>query len=199
MNEHLRETAEQRTTQAAEGLPRWRWTTAELVRLTELGAFEPEDRLELIGGEIVPMSPVGRRHEVVATEMEDVLRSMLPPDVRLRTERQLNLTDDTFTKPDFFLHPADVRTPDVRGAAVLLVIEVAASSLSYDIGRKARLYAAHGVPEYWVVDAQTLTATVHAFPGSTGYASVRSVTAEEKLLPAMVPTVSLRLAELRLD
>lgn len=61
MNEMAPPVCGSRVTQAAEGLPRWRWTTSELERLTALGAFRDEDRFELIGGEIVPMSPVGRR------------------------------------------------------------------------------------------------------------------------------------------
>lgn len=201
MNEQVRTSANSRTTQAAEGLPRWRWTTAQLIRLTELGAFSPEDRIELVGGEIVPMSPVGRRHEVVATEIEDYLRSKARSDVRIRTERQLNLSDDTYAKPDIFVHPADIRTPDVRGPDVILVIEVADSSLGYDVGRKARLYAAHGVQEYWVVNAETLATTVHAAPAAdaTGYASVRIVAAGNELTPSMTPDLTIRLADLRLD
>lgn len=69
MNEHVRHPTPRPTTQAAEGLPRWRWTTAELIRLTELGAFTPGDQFELIGGEIVPMSPEGRCHRLVADEL----------------------------------------------------------------------------------------------------------------------------------
>ncbi len=128
MNEITHPTRGRPTTQAAEGLPRWRWTTAELVRLTQLGAFTAEDRFELIGGEIVPMSPVGRRHEVLASLIEDYLRPLAPPAIRVRTERQLNLTDDTYAKPDLFVHHAGVLPPDVRGDTVLLVIKVADTS-----------------------------------------------------------------------
>ncbi len=199
MNEVTRPASGNRTTQAAEGLPRWRWTTAELVRLSEMGAFEPEDRIELIGGEIVPMSPVGRCHEVVATEIEDRLRAMASTAVRVRTERQLNLSDDTYNKPDIFLHAADVRSPDVRGDTVLLVIEVAASSLAFDLGTKAATYARHGVREYWVVDAATLVTTVHRAPGADGYGDTRTVPASEPMVPLLVPELAIRLADLRVD
>lgn len=137
MNELTHLASKQRSTQAAEGLPRWRWTTAELVRLTELGAFTAEDRFELIGGEMVPMPPVGRRHEVVASEIEDCFRSRAAASIRVRTERQLNLTDDTYAKPDIFIHDAGVRPPDVRGDTALLVLEIAASGLTVDLTTKA--------------------------------------------------------------
>ena len=188
-----------RTTQAAEGLPRWRWTTAELVRLTELGAFRPDERFELIGGEIVPMSPVGRRHEVLAEQIEDALRSLAPAAYRVRTERQFNLADDTYCKPDIFVHPASIRSPDVRGPTVLLVVEVADTSLGYDVGRKAQLYAGHGVPEYWVVDAATLATTVHRAPSAVGYAEIQVLAPDQPLIPATLPGLALRLADLHLD
>ena len=69
LNELLHRTLNRRTTQAAEGHRRWSWKSAEFVRLTELGAFTAEDRFELIGGEIVQMSPVGRRHEVLVPQL----------------------------------------------------------------------------------------------------------------------------------
>ncbi len=73
MNE-LATSAPREPTRAAEGLPRWRWTVAELERLAESGVFKDQDRFELIGGEIVPMSPKGRRHEIVRGELASILR-----------------------------------------------------------------------------------------------------------------------------
>jgi hypothetical protein len=66
MNEHIRDERQRPATQAAEGLPRWRWTAAELIRMVELGLLDARDPIELWGGEIVPISPTGRRHEVIA-------------------------------------------------------------------------------------------------------------------------------------
>ncbi len=199
MNELSTPLKRDRTTQAAEGLPRWRWTTAELVRLAELGAFTAEDRFELIGGEIVPMSPVGRRHEVLAENLERHLRSREPAGVHVVKEPQFNLADDAYAKPDILVRPAAVQSYDVRGDTVLLVIEVAASSLSFDLSTKAQLYARHGVRDYWVVDAATLVTTVHRGPGPEGYAEVREVAATEPLTPLLAPELGLRMADLKLD
>lgn len=199
MNEITHPTRGRPTTQAAEGLPRWRWTTAELVRLTQLGAFTAEDRFELIGGEIVPMSPVGRRHEVLASLIEDYLRPVAPPEIRIRTERQLNLTDDTYTKPDIFVHAAAILPPDVRADTVLLVIEVADTSFDFDTSTKAARYAMHGVREYWVVNARTLETRVHRAPGPQGFADVIPVAAATPLVSLLVPSLTIRLADLQLD
>ncbi len=199
MNEVTRPASGNRTTQAAEGLPRWRWTTAELVRLADMGAFRPEDRFELIGGEIVPMSPVGRGHEVVAERIELLLRGRQTEATHVVTERQLNLNEDTYTKPDLWVRPAPVLAADIRGNTVLLVVEIAASSLAFDLGTKAATYARHGVREYWVVDAATLVTTVHRTPRADGYGDTRTVPASEMLVALLVPELAIRLADLRVD
>ena len=200
MNEHVRipKPAPRAPTQAAEGVPRWRWTTSELVHLTDLGAFTAEDRFELIGGEIVPMSPVGRRHELVADELHQHWVPNLPAEARATTERQFNLSDDTYVKPDIWVRPSSIRAPDARGDTVLLIVEVAQTSLKFDTGTKAALYARHGVREYWVINAETLDTQVHRVPGASGYADVRTVPAGETLTPLLVPQLTVRLADLNL-
>jgi Uma2 family endonuclease len=198
MNEQLRHGRNRPTTQAAEGVPRWRWTTAELIRLTDLGVFTAEDRMELIGGEIVPMSPVGRRHELVADELAQYFTPLLPKTVRLTTERQFNLSDETYTKPDICLWPAAIKAPDVRGDTVLLIVEVAQTSLKFDTSTKAALYAAHGVRDYWVINAERLETKVHRAPGPSGYAESRSLSASETLTPLLVPQLAVNIAALDL-
>jgi len=198
MNEIFHTDRGRRTTQAAEGVPRWRWTTAELIRLTELGAFTAEDRFELIGGEIVPMSPVSRGHEVLAEEIERYFRERETSAFHIVNDRQLNLSDDTYTEPDIFVRPAAVRSADARGDTVLLIVEVAVTSLDFDLTTKASVYARHGVREYWVVDAATLSTTVHRQPGPDGYTE-KSVHGPEQLLTStLVPALAVRLADLNL-
>lgn len=196
MNEMAHRFRARPTTRAAEGLPRWRWTTAELVRLTELGVFTAEDKFELIGGEIVPMSPVGRRHEVVAELLETRMRELCSPSRRIVNERQLNLADDTYTEPDILVRPAGILTTDLRGSDVLLVVEVAVTSLEYDRSTKAALYAAHGVREYWVVDASTLATRVHRHLSATGYGDITELAGEDVLTPLLAPELAVRLADL---
>lgn len=198
MNEYIRPDKDYRSTQAAEGVPRWRWTTAELVHLTDLGAFTAEDRFELIGGEIVPMSPVGRRHEVVADELDQYWGPLVTPDIWVTTERQFNLSDDTYCKPDIWIRPAAIKAPDTRGDTVLLIVEVAQTSLKFDTGTKAAVYATHGVREYWVINAETLETKVHRDPGPAGYRDTRAVPASDALIPLLVPQLVVRLSDLQL-
>ena len=194
----LRASTTLRTTQAAEGLPRWRWTTDELVKLTDLGVFTEYDRFELIGGEIVPMSPRGRRHELVGDELAQFWIPQLPGVVRTGQERQLNLDEATYTNPDLLLRPANIKMPDVRGDTVILVIEVADSSMAADMKTKAALYARFGVREYWVVEAWSLITHVHREPTAAGYVSVSQVAADVEQAPQLVPDLKVTMAKLDL-
>jgi len=183
-------------TQAAEGLPRWRWTTDELIRMVEAGLLHPDERIELIGGEIVPMSPKGRRHEVVRDGLVRFWSRGQPVDVWVSVEPQFNLSDTTYTEPDVLVLPWSIKTYDLTGPEALLVVEVAETSLAYDTGGKAKIYASFGVREYWVVNAVTLETRVHRDPTSEGYASIVAQPATTTLTPHLVPALAVRLAEL---
>jgi Uma2 family endonuclease len=198
MNEIARKFPGRRSTQAAEGLPRWRWTTAELERLSELGAFVAEDKFELIGGEIVPMSPTGRRHEVIREDLENVFRRIAPATVGVTAEPQFNLAADTFTEPDILVRPARIKAYDLRGPDALLVVEIAATSLDYDLNAKAQLYARYAVREYWVINADTLATILHRNPRDDGYASKVEVKGDVQLSSQLVPELTVRLCDLDL-
>jgi Uma2 family endonuclease len=89
-------------------------------------------------------------------------------------------------------------TPDVRGSGALLVVEVAETSLAYDLKTKATLYAAHGVPEYWVINASTLMTTVHTQPSGNAYACAPETTPDRMLVPTRVPGLAISLDALGL-
>ena len=186
-------------TRAAEGLPRWRWTVAEIERLATAGHFDAHERFELLGGEIVPMSPKGRRHEIIRGALALRLARGTLDHIFVVSEPQFNLAADTYVVPDILVHPAAVKTPDVRGGDALLVVEVADTSLRYDLGTKATLYAEHGVREYWVIDARTLATKVHGRPAGRVYEVVTEVPAETALTPASVPEFAIALRTLDLD
>jgi Uma2 family endonuclease len=92
------------TTQAAEGVPRFRWSLPEFERLGELGILTEEDRIELIEGELVPMSPKGNRHEVVRGAILNWLRRNLPNEFDLCVEPGWRVAD-SYCEPDFLVRP----------------------------------------------------------------------------------------------
>jgi Uma2 family endonuclease len=198
MNKHVPAPAISRTTRAADGLPRWRWTTAELLRMVELGVLDHDEKIELIGGEIVPMSPTGRVHEVLADELAQFWGPLAPGDVKVSIERQFNLDASTYTDPDLIVRPTSIKSYDLRGHDVLLVVEIADTSWEKDIGTKARVYASFGVREYWVINAVTRIARIHRAPVGDTYTDVRDVLGSDLLTPLLVPQLSVRIADLDL-
>ena len=164
------------------------------------GYFHDEERFELVGGEIVPMMAAkGRRHELIRGELALRLARETPQDIFVISEPQFNLTDDTYLNPDILVHPTAVKTPDVRGVDALLVVEVAETSLRYDLNTKAPIYAAHGVREYWVINTATLTTLVHRDPSGKEYGSKQEIAPDTRLAPMLVPSFAVSLRTLQLD
>jgi Uma2 family endonuclease len=187
-----------RSTRAAEGLPRRRFTVAEVEAMAQVGIMDEDERVELIGGELVPMSPKGNHHEVMKTALLRRWLRAAPDDVELTPETTFRLSDDTYLEPDVVIYAGDVGLPNITGPNVLLVVEIADSSRRYDMGRKADLYASFGVRELWVLDAAKFTARVFLTPSASGYEHKRDFTASERLIPRFAPeTFALALNELR--
>jgi Uma2 family endonuclease len=194
MNRHPRDM----TTNAAEGLPRRRFTVAELEAMTAAGILEEDERIELIGGEIVPMSPKGNQHEILKAALNIYWAKKLPAELMLVTETTFRLTADTYLEPDVVFYPKAIGIAGLSAATVRLVVEIADSSLGYDLGRKAGLYASFGIGELWVIDAVRLVTHIHREPMPSGYRSVTTLSKDERLIPLAEPALVVALGALDL-
>jgi Uma2 family endonuclease len=186
------------TTTAAEGLPRRRFSVAELERMVAAGILEEDERIELIGGEVVPMSPKGNHHEILKVALTLYWARRLPDDLQFATETTFRLSPDTYLEPDFVFYPKAVGIKGLTASTAKLVVEIADSSLSYDRGRKAALYAAFGIAELWVIDAVKLQSRIHRAPTPTGYGTVLDLSPRQSLVPEIDPALSVVLGELEL-
>jgi Uma2 family endonuclease len=186
------------TTMAAEGLPRRRFTVAELEQMTAAGILDEDERIELIGGEIVPMSPKGNQHEILKAALNVYWARKLPAELMLVTETTFRLSTDTYLEPDFVFYPKTSGIPGLSPETARLVVELADSSLGYDLGRKAGLYAGFGIAELWVIDAVKLQTHVHRDPAPTGYRSVAMFAPDQRLVPHAEPSLAVTLVELEL-
>jgi len=189
---------EPETTQAADGMPRRPWTVVEIEAMVAAGIIDEDERFELIGGEVVPMSPKGARHEVVKIELNEHFQRLGLTDLRIVQETTLRLDEKSFIEPDFVVFPRSVAIEDLRGHHVLLAIEVADSSLRYDLGRKIGIYAAWGIPEVWVIEAETLVTHVFRKLGTEAYRDRFAAKPGDTLTGALVPQVQVSLAALGL-
>lgn len=198
MNEHLRHPNLDITTQAAEGLMRRRWSVAEIEAMVAAGILDEDERFELIGGEVVPMSPKGIRHELVKNTLMIHWAQRLPPDMRMALETTLNLNQDTVVEPDVVFYRTADGLAALSPATALLVVEIADSSLSYDLNRKRVLYAVNSVQELWVIDAVTLETRIHRQPRLDTYTEVIDIPADGTLTPGFAPALAVSLASLTL-
>ena len=157
------------------------------------GYFREDDRFELVGGEIVPMSPKGRRHETIRIELGFHFTKQAPKGILVAQEPQFNLDDDSYLVPDILVYPRAIPTSEVRGDDVLLVVEIADTSLRCDLETKAAIYAEYGVREYWVINAMTLATMVHREPCGKRCAPVKEVAPAAPLSAVLVPELSVSL------
>jgi Uma2 family endonuclease len=184
-------------TRGAEGFGRRVFTVRDIQRMLLAGVLKEGEKFELIEGEIVPMSPKGNQHEVIKSALAKIIASKASDDLRLGIESSIYLSMTTFVEPDLCLYPKRLLPEDVRGPDILIVIEVAGSSLGYDKGLKGRLYASHGVRELWVIDASKRVAWIHTGPNFDGtWSSIEEKGASTPLESGALPGISLVLANL---
>jgi len=186
----------QRTFVTEDGSLRRAFTVADVARMVEAGVIDPDERLEIVDGEIRPMSPKGPLHETLKIHLNRHLALNLPSDVIHAQEVGWAISDLLYLEPDFLVFPAALEIGAVGGPDAALVIEIADTSWRYDAVRKAGLYASIGVREYWVVQAADRSVRVHREPGARGYAAIVEHSAIDLLTPAFVPGYTVRLRDL---
>ncbi len=187
-----------RATMAAEGLPRYAWTVDDVYKMVEAGILLEDDRVELIEGELVPMSPKGNHHEVLKAKLNIHFARYAPRDVTFVPETTFHLSDSTYLEPDFVFYNEEQPLADLNGGNALLVVEIADSSLSYDRGRKARLYASYGVRELWVIDAVKLVTFIYRGPEGGFVEPVAEKAKDESLEALPIPGLAVTLGALTL-
>jgi len=150
-----------------------RLTVDEYYRMAEAGVLSPDDRTELIEGEIIDMPPIGPTHASAVVLLNKRLVRTVGDAVEVRVQLPVRLMPRSEPQPDFALvvaKPHSYRRMHPVAGDVLLLIEVSDSTLRYDLDVKVRLYAKHRVPEYWVVDLVDNRVWRHRRPGGQQYA-----------------------------
>jgi Uma2 family endonuclease len=178
---------------------RHRFTRADYHRMAEAGILQPDARVELIDGDIVEMSPIGRRHNSRVDWLNRALSRAVGDEAIVRVQGSIVLDDNDEPEPDLvLLRPrADFYADkDATAEDVLLVVEVADSSEPYDRRTKAPLYARHGIPEYWLLDLTRNTLTRYLDPTPDSYATTRVYRPGESLGPLAFPALSLAVGEI---
>ncbi len=172
-----------------------RFTVDEYHRMGEAGLFSEDDRVELLAGKIVEMSPIGPRHAGTVARLTTLFASQLGTEVIVWVQNPLLLrTEDAEPQPDVaLLRPrTDFYTRSLPEAPdVYLVIEVADTSVEVDRTVKLPIYARAGVYEAWLLDVATECLEVHRHPTADGYQDMRLLHRGESVAPQAFPALVL--------
>jgi Uma2 family endonuclease len=172
--------------------PTRKFTAEEYERLVELGIFGDDERLELIDGDIIEMTPIGHRHAACANNLHESFVEGLGRRVFVWGNGPARLAIDSVPQPDLvLLRRRSYQTGTPTPEDVLLIVEVAESSLRYDRTVKLRLYARAGIEEYWIVDVVGQAVEVYRSPEGDGYRERRRIGRGESVTPAAVPDVAI--------
>jgi Uma2 family endonuclease len=172
-----------------------KYTAADIFFLLEAGLLDPEAKFELLDGAIIPMAAKGNEHEATRLKIARWLRGAWTDAFDSLQELTLTIDDGSVLEPDFVLFTAgsDFKANQLKGADVHLIIEVADTSLGYDLNEKAAKYAAYGPKEYWVVNARTGETRVHRDARDGVWAQQIDMASGSQLTPVCAPKATLKL------
>ena len=177
----------------------YRFTVEEYFRMGATGVIPPDARVELIEGEIIEMPPIEPPHSGTVNTLTRLLVSRCGDRAVVSVQNPMIISNRSAPQPDFaVLRPRgdDYQGKHPRVEDILLAIEIANTTLRYDLGRKSPLYARHGIPELWVIDVKERVVHVFREPSETGYRSVAALRNQDRVSVAALPEISIGLNEI---
>lgn len=175
-----------------------RFTTEDYHRLVDIGVLGEDERTELLNGEVFYKMPINSRHAGCVNFLVRLLSRLLP-ELLITAQNPVRLGSHSEPEPDLAVlrsRPDDYRSAHPTPKDVLLLIEVADSSLAVDRAIKAPLYAAAGIPELWIVDLAGEALEVYQDPDPAGYRRYRRHVRGETVISSTLPALSLTVDEI---
>lgn len=170
---------------------------AEWHRMGEAGIFPPDSRMELIEGEILNMAPIGFNHAGHVSRLIHAIAPLIQTKAIINAQNPVQLSDLSEPEPDFLLlrpEPNFYTTHHPNAGDVLLLVEVSDSTLRFDRTQKMRLYAAHNIPEYWIVNLIEDSLEVHRQPRDGDYLQKTVLGKTDSLNLEALPEVCIEVA-----
>lgn len=171
-------------------------------QMGEKGLLAPDDRVQLIEGEILEMPPIGSRHGSVAGRLNKWLSSVVGDAAIIRSGNPVNLGKDSQPQPDLMLlkpRRDDYVALHPGPEDVLLLVEVSDTTLAFDQGRKRNLYARFAVSEYWVIDVNSRSITCYSEPARGEFRCAVEYQVRDTISPRAFPQVRIAVKELFVD
>jgi Uma2 family endonuclease len=172
---------------------------AEWKKLGEANIFPPGSRLELINGEIIEMAPIGSNHSGHINKLTQLLVRLVSNQAIVSVQNPVQLNDLSEPEPDLMLLKPNsdfYSSQHPNASHVLLLIEVADSSLKFDQNQKLRLYALHNIPEYWLLNINDSCLEVYRQPHDGLYAEKTTLRTGDKITLSQLNTISIDLTEI---
>jgi Uma2 family endonuclease len=162
--------------------PRYQFTVEQWIAMNEAAIVREHERLELIRGEVIRMTAIGEQHMGAVNQLCEILVLGLRQRARVSIQNPIRLRD-SLPEPDVVIIRREVSPHHIPSPAEIhLVIEVADTTLDYDLNTKAQLYAESGIPDYWVADVLHQQVWAHGDPSPNGYRSLRTYQAGERVV-----------------
>jgi Uma2 family endonuclease len=177
---------------------RRRFNVDEYYALAHAGILGPDERVELLAGEIVKMAPIGSRHAFCVRELSKRFHSAIGDGAIISVQAPVRLAAGNEPEPDIaVLHPREDGYASAHPGLgdVLLVIEVSDTSVGFDRRHKVPMYAAHGIPEVWLFDLNSRSVEIYDAPWAGGYTTLRSVASGDNLTLSAFPDVTIPVCE----
>ncbi len=183
---------------------RRRFTRDEYLKMAQAGVFQPWERVQLIAGEVVALTPQGSEHATTIMKVEVVLRPAFGPGYLIRLQFPLDLGPFSHPEPDVAVVAGSLEEYlRAHPTSALLVVEVSDTTLPLDRGAKAVVYAETRIPEYWIVNLVDRVLEVHRDPapmpdrpGGHGYRTVFTLGPAQHLSPLAVPGATIAAQDL---
>jgi Uma2 family endonuclease len=176
---------------------RARLSVGQFHRMGETGILAPDARVELIEGDLIQMAPIGQRHLHIVNRLNRALVSAVGAEAIVSVQNPVALDSYSEAYPDLTVLRRDAEREGRLPTAddVLLLVEVADTTLRYDRTTKLQLYAKHAIREVWIVNVSEAVLEVHRDPGDGAYRTNLKRTKDQSIAPVALPGVELPLAE----
>lgn len=178
---------------------RRRFTVDEYLQMALAGILTERDRVELLDGEIIEMTPIGRSHAAAVGALTRALVTGIGSRAVVWPQGPIRLSALSLLEPDLALlrlRPVSYRDADAEPCDVFLLIEVSDASIRRDRELKLPIYARAGIPEYWMVDVQNEAVEVCKDPAGSSFSSVRQYRRGESVSPSAFPDIRIAVDEI---
>ncbi|MDF2440719.1 MAG: hypothetical protein JWN98_1703 [Abditibacteriota bacterium] len=172
------------------------WDQERYCQMVRLGWFE-DKRVELVDGRIIEMAAILGPHATALSLSRVLLDQIFGATHYVRVQMPLDLSDDSQPEPDMAVVIGNIRDfTNNHPSIAVLTIEVSVSTLAYDLGRKADLYARAGIADYWVLDVEGRRLMVHREPREGKYQSIQTLNQTDSIAPLEKPDASIQIVDL---